>query len=319
MKKKRRGNPDHIRKRNQPAPENKAIAAHLEKLLSPLVYAQMSYYRHLGLRSRILGLPLMIAAVLTLLWRQVPSVNELNRMLAREDLLWCEAVQVSQQALSKRFLEFPAVLFERVFLELLPQLRRGWYNRRQRPLPISIQWTKQRFSRIWAVDGSTLEALFRHLKSLQDQPTALAGKIYTIVDLVNHLPVTVRFEENPYCSDPTLWDWLKKQVPPRTLLIFDRGFYDFQEFAAVVDGGADWITRLKKASYKVQQTFTETHDLIDQKILLGHSRGRATPITVRLICIRHGQNWHRYITSVLEPTELPPYVVADLYAFALAD
>ena len=64
----------------------------------------------------------------------------------------------------------------------------------------------------------------------------------------------------------------------------------------------------------MQQTFTETHDLIDQKILLGHSRGRATPITVRLICIRHGQNWHRYITSVLEPTELPPYVVADLYA-----
>ncbi len=125
----------------------------------------------------------MIAGVLTLLWRQVPSVNELNRMLAGEDLLWCSAVQVSQQALSKRFLELTAVLFERGFLELLPQLRRGWCNCRQRPKPISRQWTKQRFNRIWVVDGSTLEALFRDLKSWPAQPTAaLAGKIYTIVD-----------------------------------------------------------------------------------------------------------------------------------------
>ena len=43
-------------------------------------------------------------------------------MLAREDLLWCKAVKVSQQAVSQRFLSFPAVLFERVFFELLPQL-----------------------------------------------------------------------------------------------------------------------------------------------------------------------------------------------------
>ncbi|NJN99606.1 MAG: IS4 family transposase, partial [Anaerolineales bacterium] len=57
----------------------------------------------------ILNLPLMVAAVLTMLWRQVPSVHELNRMLAREDLLWGQAVKVSQQALSQRFLSFPAV------------------------------------------------------------------------------------------------------------------------------------------------------------------------------------------------------------------
>jgi hypothetical protein len=42
---------------------------------------------------------LMMAAVLTLLWRQVPSVHELTRLLAREDLLWCNATPVSQAAL----------------------------------------------------------------------------------------------------------------------------------------------------------------------------------------------------------------------------
>ncbi len=46
----------------------------------------------------------MVAAVLTLLWRQVPGVQELTRLLAREDLLWCCATRVAQQSLSERFL-----------------------------------------------------------------------------------------------------------------------------------------------------------------------------------------------------------------------
>jgi|GEM_PF-4416796 peptide chain release factor 3 len=44
---------------------NEVIAARLQELLSPLVYNQLGYYQ-LGLRSPILGLPLMRAAVLTL-------------------------------------------------------------------------------------------------------------------------------------------------------------------------------------------------------------------------------------------------------------
>jgi hypothetical protein len=54
-------------------------------VLTPLVYNQLSYYQQLGLRDRILGLPLMVAAVLTLLWRQVLTVRELHRLLNRED------------------------------------------------------------------------------------------------------------------------------------------------------------------------------------------------------------------------------------------
>lgn len=282
-------------------------------LLTPLVHNQLGYYRSRGLRDRILGLPLMVAAVLTLLWRQLPSVRELSGLLAREDLLWSQAVKVSQQALSKRFLEFPARVFEQVLWELVVQLKRRWRQRRNRPLPPSVAWTQQRFPQIWVVDGSTLEALFRKLKSLQETPIALAGKIYTIVDLVNHLPVAIRFEENPFAADTNQWQWLQQQLPKGGLLIFDRGFYDFTEFAALVKAGCAWITRLKKASYQVQKTFSEGANLIDQLIVLGHKRGKAKPITVRLVKVRHGKSWYCYITSVLDPRELPPYVVADLY------
>ncbi|NEO64326.1 MAG: transposase [Moorea sp. SIO4G2] len=30
--------------------------------------------------------------------------------------------------------------------------------------------------------------------------------------------------------------------------------------------------------------------------------------------VKHGSTWYRYLTSVIDPEVLPPYVVADLYA-----
>jgi len=119
-------NPAHIRRRNVPAPDHAAIDQHLNELLSPAVYSQQAYYRTLGLRDRLLTLPLMVAAVVTLFWPQVPSVTELTRMLHRKDLLWAKAMSVSRQALSERFLSFPHALFERVFHALVPPLKAQW-------------------------------------------------------------------------------------------------------------------------------------------------------------------------------------------------
>jgi hypothetical protein len=58
---------DHGRPHQQPQVNNEVIAEQIEQLVTPAVLAQASYYRQLGLRSRILTLPLMVAAVLTLL------------------------------------------------------------------------------------------------------------------------------------------------------------------------------------------------------------------------------------------------------------
>ena len=82
---------DHARNRSHPNVDSEAISQQLEELIKPCVYSQLAYYRSLGMRARILSLPLMLAAVLTLVWRQVLSVRELNRMLARENLLWAKA------------------------------------------------------------------------------------------------------------------------------------------------------------------------------------------------------------------------------------
>ena len=298
-----------------PAPSSAAVEAHLHDLLKPIVFSQLNDYRQLGLRERILTLPLMVAVVLTLLWRQVPSVHELTRLLNREDLLWAKAVNVSEQARDQRLLSLPAVLFEQVMEQLLPSLKARWQTRQQRPLPTRIAWSQKHFEQIWVVDGSTLETLFRKLESLQQEPAKLAGKLYAVVDLVTHLPVKLWLEENPFLNDTMVWSHLLRLSSSRTLLIFDRGFYDFGQFAALGEQGAAWLTRLKQnARYRVLETFTSTTDLKDQLICLGYDKHKRPTYTVRLVEVRHGNTWYRYVTSVLSPPTLPPYVIADLYS-----
>ena len=153
MAKSQKTNRDHAKKITRPMVEDEAIASQLSALLTPAITSQENYYRQLGLRGRILNLPLMVAAVLTLLWRSVAGVTELTRMLAREGFLWCRPTTVTQQAMSQRFLSFPASLFEGVFKNLLPNLKTAWYKRNQRHLPESIQFALTKFSRIWIVES----------------------------------------------------------------------------------------------------------------------------------------------------------------------
>jgi hypothetical protein len=315
MAKRKTRNPDHVRRKNVPGPDNEAIEAQLTELISPAVANQQAYYRQLGLRSRILNLPLMVAAVLTMLWRQVPSVHELTRMLAREDLLWCQAVKVSQQALSQRFLSFPAVLFEGVLKELLPQLKQRWQERQRRPLPESIAYARQHFKQIWVADGSTLEALFRKLKVLEDVPVGqLAGKIGTVVDLVTRLPIEIWFREQPKAHDSSFMPELLALIKAKTLLILDRGFYDFEFFAALIEQKVAFITRPKSNAFWIgHQLLSKTETIKDQIIFLGTGTQGQPVLKLRLIEVRFGRVWYQYLTSVLDPTVLPPVVVADLY------
>lgn len=315
MPKRKHFNPDHVRRHNRPTRDNKAVASRLEALLTPAITAQQVYYHQLGLRERILNLPLMVAAVLTLLWRDVAGVQELTRLLAREDLLWCRAVKVSQQALSQRFLTFPAQVFERVFKDLLPQLKSRWLQRQQRPLPISVDFALKHFKQIWVADGSTLEALFRKLKSLEEVPQGqLAGKIFTLIDLVTRLHIEVWFYTNPRAAETNFEGDLLNLATAKTLLLLDRGFYHFQFFAQLIAKEVHFITRLKAgAVFKVEKVFTNHYSVRDQLIQLGSGRNQTPILMLRLVEIRFDQTWYSYITSVLDPNILPPYVVADLY------
>lgn len=164
-------------------------------------------------------------------------------------------------------------------------------------------------------DGTTLEALFRKLKSLEDLKTGqLAGKICTVIDLVTRLPIEIWFHTNPSASDTNFETLLLNLLPAKTLVLLDRGFYHFQFFHQLINQNVDFITRLKaKASIKVLKVFTYDYSGKDQLIQLGTGRGGTPILTLRLVEIRVGKADLYYITSAIAPNVLLPYVVADLY------
>src|SRR5215212_9606822 len=113
------------------------VSEELTQIVHPHTLSQVAHFHQLGLRERLLTLPVMVALVLTMIWRQIGSATELVRLLRQEGFLWCSPVLVTEQALSQRLLTFPAELFQRVLEAVLPLMHARWAER-ARPLPPAI-------------------------------------------------------------------------------------------------------------------------------------------------------------------------------------
>ena len=308
-------NPDHSRRTHVPAPSDAEIEARLATLVKPAVYAELDYYRLLGHRNRLLGLPVMIALVLALIWRRVPGVCTLQRMLARERILWTEPTSVSQPALSERFLTFPAVLFERVLYRVLARLPER-QAARTRPLPLALATLQTRFAACYALDGTTLEALFRKLQTLRDRPQApLAGHLGVAVDLLTHLPAKLWWADDPYTNDKALAPALLSWLPPTSLVVFDLGYFAFWLFDALTTTQRYFVTRMReKTSYAGVRVLVNRPHVRDQIIQLGlYTGNRQCQHPMRLIEVFVNGRWQRYLTNVLDPQRLSVVEVVALY------
>lgn len=104
-------------------------------------------------------------------------------------------------------------------------------------------------------------------------------------------------------------------IPQKTLLLLDRGFWNFGLFNSLIAQEADFITRLKtNAQYQSLATLSQSSHHCDTLIRLGTGYQGNPILELRLVEIRHGSSRYRYLTSVLDPKILPPYVLADLYS-----
>ncbi|MBK1725383.1 hypothetical protein CKO23_25140, partial [Thiocystis violacea] len=170
----------------------------LSEIVHPATLAQVSYFRLLGLRARVLTLPVMMGLVLGLLWRHIGSVSELVRVVQRERLLWVEPLrELTQQALEQRLRRLPAQLFERVLNTLLPVVHARW-QARQRPLPTVVAWAQARYTAVLIADGSTLDGLLRKVGLLRGGDVApLAGRMMALLDLTTRLPRRVWYDADP--------------------------------------------------------------------------------------------------------------------------
>ena len=308
-------NADHTRRTHVPAPTDAEIEQRLNDLVKPAVYAEQNYYRQLGYRNRLLGLPVMIALILALIWRRIPGVCTLQRMFARERILWTTPTTVSQPALSERFLTFPAVILERVLYRVLARLPER-QAARTRPLPPHLEAIQARFAAAYAVDGTTLEALFRKLDTLRGAPEApLAGHLAAAVDLMSHQPVKLWWADDPATNDKALAPALVHWLVPNVLLVIDLGYFAYWLFDAITDAQSWFVTRMReKASYTVQQVLVKREHVRDQIIQLGIYTGNSQcQHPMRLVEVFVNNHWQRYLTNVLDPQQLSVVDVVALY------
>ena len=190
----------------------------------------MSCFHGLELRERTLSLPVMVAFVLEMIWRQIGSVSELVRMVQKEAILWVQPRKVSQQAMSQRLTSLPAELFLQVLQVILPQMERRWFQR-ERSLPPEISWAAERYRAVLAVDGSTLDALMRKIGLLQDLPeNPRAGRMTVSLNLCTRLLEKIWYESDTKAHDQRFWNDILAVLKAGSLLIFDKGYLNFEVF-----------------------------------------------------------------------------------------
>ena len=296
-------------KRPAAAPLDEEMVERFKEVIHPATLAQMDHFHRLGLRDRVLNLPIMVALVLSMVWRQIGSVGELVRMLHKEDLLWATQRRISQQALSQRFRTFPAILFLRVLLALLPEMQARWQSRR-RPLPSEIAWAQEHYSEVLVHDGSTLDALLRKVGLLRDVETnPLAGRMTALLDLCSRLPRRIWYEEDAQAHDQRFWPRILAVLQTGSLLIFDLGYINFSVYAQLTAAHIVFITRAKSnLAYEVKCYLQRTAQVHEALVWVGKADDRQL---ARLIEVLYQGKWYRYLTNELDTERLPaPYVVA---------
>lgn len=306
---------DHARPRTVPAPTSPQVEARLQEVLTPVLADLHAEYRRLDLRARLLSLPVMVALVVTLIWRQVPSVSDLVRVLAREELLGLPPRTVSQQALSLRLRCLPASLFRQVLASVLPILQaRG--AARTRPRPPVLDRALAAYAQVWAVDGTTLEAVFKKVGLLRDHAGTIAGgKLAAVLDVTTALPVQLWLEDRATTSDQAFRPRIQALLAPRTLLLFDRGFHDYGFFDWLTANGHGFVTRARTtmAIAGGVTVLAATPTVRDRVIHLGKYRSDPAEHPVRLVEVRVKGTWRRFLTNILDPTVLSTAEVVDLY------
>jgi hypothetical protein len=292
------------------APPDEEIQQRLTDLLLPAVAAQKALFKRLGLRERTLALSVMLAIVISMIWRQLGSGgSEAARLLGTEGLLWVGLLVVSQQAISERLRSFPPVLFLEVLRYILPVLHERWQARR-RPLPKVLAWAQERYTAVLATDGSTLDALLRKVGLLRGSEThPLAGKILAVLNICSWLPTAIWYDEDAQTHDQRFWLKILAVIPSGALLLFDLGFTNFKIFAQMVT--FTFITRAKvNLSFKVKRVYLRTSQIQDLLVWIGAGDDRQL---IRLVKVLYRGRWYTYLTNELDPQVLPVVYVAALY------
>jgi hypothetical protein len=265
------------------------------------------------MRARVLTLPVMMALIVSLVWRRLGARAEVARVLAQDGLLGVAPLEVSEQAIAKRLDPLPASALAQVFAEVSTRLQA------QPPpeLPGLESWgaVRAHFARLAVVDGSTLEAVRKKTQTLQAQPgVVLAGRMRVMVEAFTHRPLWQLYTEDAAANDKRFAPEILAALPVGGLLVFDLGFFSFLWFDAFTDKQKSFVTRLRqKTAYRTTPLLSQGPHYRDELITLGRYRSNPCRHPLRLISVLWQGQWYRYLTNVLDPQLLSARQVCELY------
>lgn len=310
-----------FRHRSQiPLPAVDEVEQRLMDVLSPSLLAPRQLERRdprqpqrcIRMRQRLLTLPVIVAIIVSLVWRRVPSIAEVQKVLTREGLLGMVPLQVSPQAITKRLDVLPAAVMGQLFAEVCTRVQA------QSPPPLPHpRWApvRERFPLLAIGDGSTLEALRKKTAVLRERTgLVLAGKMMVLVEAFSHRPLWQVYTEDAAANDKRFAAELLAALPVGGLLVFDLGFFSFLWFDDFTDQQKFFVTRMReKTAYRTVQMLSQGLAYRDEIIQVGQYRSNPCRHPLRMVSVLWQGAWYRYLTNVLDPQVLSPRQVCELY------
>lgn len=268
--------------------------------------------RLIRMRQRLLTRPVMLAIIVSLVWRRVPSVAEVQKVLARDGVLGMTPLRVSPQAITKRLDVLPAAVMGQLFAEVCARV--------QAPPPPPLPrppWApvRERFPLLAIMDGSTLEALRKKTEVLrQREGLVLAGKMRVMVEAFSHRPRWQLSTEDAAANDQRLAAELLAALPTGGRLVFDLGFFSVLWFDDFTAQQKFFVTRMReKTAYRPVQVLSQgAHDR-DEIIQVGQYRSNPCTHPLRMVSVLWQGAWSRDLTNGLDPQALSARQVCELY------
>lgn len=221
-------------------------------------------------------------------------------------------VPVSDAAFYKRLQAMPHEIFRAVLQEVTAVCRRTGLERDG--ITKLAPWA----TGIYAVDDTTLDALMRKTSALQKSPKGametLGGRLSCALDLKTGLLAEVLYDPNAATNEKPHFGKLLEVMGTNNVFVLDLGYFSFPLFDRLTDSGNFFVTRFRqKTSYEVVAEGVDTDVYRDSLIYLGKHRADRAGHPVRLVEFKLGDEWHAYITNVLDPGKLSVEYLWKLY------
>jgi IS4 transposase len=310
-----------FRHRSQiPLPAVEDVEQRLLDVLSPSLLAPRQLERRdprqperlIRMRQRLLTLPVIVAITVSLVWRRVPSIAEVQKLLAHEGLLGVAPLQVSPQAIIKRLDVLPAAVLGQLLAEVCARLQAQAPPTVPHPRWVPV---REHFPLMAIVDGSTLEALRKKTQVLREHAgVVLGGKMMVMVEALSHRPLWQLYTDDAAANDKRFVAEILAALPVGGLLVFDLGFFSFLWFDDFTASDRFFVTRMReKTAYRTVQELSSSPHYRDELIQMGQYRSNPCTYPLRMVAVWWQGTWYRYLTNVLDPHVLSARQVCELY------